>query len=90
MKWGGGRPPLMLCRTIKRGMKSVLISAANSEVLALGALSSPSLIQLHLLEWVVMLALAENGTNISSGRTLLTSSLLPFKIKRRHSSILQD
>lgn len=89
IKWGGGRPPLMLCRGIKRGMKSVLVSAANSEVLALSALSSPSLIQLHLLEWVVVLAIAANGTNISSGSTLLTSLLLPFKVKSRHTSFLQ-
>lgn len=48
-KWGGGRPPLVLCRGIKTGMKSVLMSAANREIPALSALSSPSLIQLHLL-----------------------------------------
>lgn len=77
----------MLCRGIKRGMQSVLESAANSEVLAMSALSSPSLIQLHLLECVVMLALAANNTNISSGSTLLTSLLLPFKIKSRHTSL---
>lgn len=42
-KWGGGRPPLMLCRRIKRGMKSVLTSAASSEVLASDSLSCPHL-----------------------------------------------
>lgn len=32
-KWGGGRPPLVLCRGIKTGMKSVLMSAAKGKFL---------------------------------------------------------
>lgn len=65
-KWGGGRPPLMLCRGIKREMKSVLIIAANSDVLASSTLSHPLLVQLHLLEGVAILVLTANGTNICS------------------------